>query len=216
MEERQYILGDLFAAPTFRLTRRGALLALPAAVALSSPLMRRFAWAQQNIASDRLIVHQAAPLMAEPPLASLTGAITPNELFHIVTVMADPLPDIAPADWRLSVEGQIESPFSLNYDELKALPAQTITAVLECGGNSRNSVSPPLAKSFLNNGYVGNARWRGVPLRLILERAGVKPEAHDVVFEGADRGQPAFAPQEVAFAKAIPIEKALHPETLIV
>lgn len=216
MKERQYILSDPFAAPIVRLTRRGVVLALPAAVALASPSMRRFAWAQQNLALDRLIVHRAAPLMAEPPLASLTGAITPNELFHIVSIMANPLPDIASADWRLSVEGQVESPFSLNYDQLKALPAQTITAVLECAGNSRNSVSPPLPPSFLNNGYVGNARWRGAPLRLILERAGLKPEAHDVVLEGADRGRPAFAPQEVAFAKAIPIEKALHPETLIV
>ena len=132
--------------------------------------------------------------MAEAPLASLTSAITPNELFHILTIMADPLPDIAPADWRLSVEGQVESPLTLSYDQLRALPAQTVTAVLECAGNSRNSVSPPLPRSFLNNGYVGNARWRGAPLRLVLERAGIKPEAHDVVLEGADRGKPEFAP----------------------
>jgi DMSO/TMAO reductase YedYZ molybdopterin-dependent catalytic subunit len=216
VEEQQYVLGDPFAALTFRLARRGVLVGLPAAVILAGPLMRRFAWAQAELASDKLIVHRAAPLMAEAPLASLTGAITPNELFHIVTIIADPLPDIAPADWRLAVEGQVESPFSLNYDQLKALPARTITAVVECAGNSRNSVSPPLPKSFLNNGYVGNARWRGAPLRLVLERAGVKPEARDVVLEGADRGHPPFAPHEVAFAKGIPIEKALHPETLIV
>jgi DMSO/TMAO reductase YedYZ molybdopterin-dependent catalytic subunit len=210
-------LTDPFAASAFRLARRGVLVGLPAAAALaSSPLMRRIAWAQQTLASGKLIIHRAAPLMAEAPLASLTSAITPNELFHILTIMADPLPDIAPANWRLSVEGQVESPITLNYDQLRALPAQTVTAVLECAGNSRNSVSPPLPKSFLNNGYVGNARWRGAPLRLVLERAGVKPEARDIVLEGADRGKPAFAPREVAFAKAIPIDKALHPETLIV
>jgi DMSO/TMAO reductase YedYZ molybdopterin-dependent catalytic subunit len=205
-----------FAEPAFQLARRGVLVGLPAAALASSPLMRRIVWAQQGLASEKLIVHRPAPLVAEAPLASLTGAITPNDLFHILTIMADPLPDIAPADWRLSVEGQVESPLTLTYDQLRALPAQTVTAVLECAGNSRNSASPPLPRSFLNNGYVGNARWRGAPLRLVLERAGVKPEAHDVVLEGADRGKPDFAPAEVAYAKGIPIDKALHPETLIV
>jgi DMSO/TMAO reductase YedYZ molybdopterin-dependent catalytic subunit len=205
-----------FAEPAFQLARRGVLVGLPAAALASSPLMRRIVWAQQGLASGKLIVHRPAPLVAEAPLASLTGAITPNDLFHILTIMADPLPDIAPADWRLSVEGQVESPLTLTYDQLRALPAQTVTAVLECAGNSRNSASPPLPRSFLNNGYVGNARWRGAPLRLVLERAGVKPEAHDVVLEGADRGKPDFAPAEVAYAKGIPIDKALHPETLIV
>jgi DMSO/TMAO reductase YedYZ molybdopterin-dependent catalytic subunit len=209
-------LTDPFAAPAFRITRRGVLVGLPAVGLASSPLMRRIVWAQQALASEKLIVHRAAPLVAEAPLARLTGAITPNDLFHILTIMADPLPDIAPADWRLSVAGQVESPLTLTYDQLRALPAQTVTAVLECAGNSRNSASPPLPRSFLNNGYVGNARWRGAPLRLVLERAGVKPEAHDVVLEGADRGKPEFAPAEVAYAKGIPIDKALHPETLIV
>jgi DMSO/TMAO reductase YedYZ molybdopterin-dependent catalytic subunit len=151
-------LTDPFVEPAFCLARRGVLVGLPAAVLASSPLMRRIVWAQQAIASDKLIIHQAAPMVAEAPLASLTGAITPNELFHVMTIMADPLPDIALADWRLSVEGQVESPITLNYDQLRAVPAQTVTAVLECAGNSRNSVSPPLPPilKFLNNGYVGN------------------------------------------------------------
>jgi DMSO/TMAO reductase YedYZ molybdopterin-dependent catalytic subunit len=209
-------LTDPFTAQAFRFARRGVLVGLPGVALASSPLLRRVAWAQQALASEKLIVHRAAPLVAEAPLARLTGAITPNDLFHILTIMADPLPDIAPADWRLSVEGQVETPLSLSYDQLRALPAQTVTAVLECAGNSRNSVSPPLPHSFLNNGYVGNARWRGAPLRLVPERAGVKAEAHDVVLEGADRGKPEFAPAEVAYAKGIPIDKALHPETLVV
>src|SRR5207245_2501163 len=91
-----------------------------------------------------------------------------------------------------------------------ALPARKIVAVLECAGNSRNSVSPPLERSHLGNGYVGNAEWLGVPLPRILERAGLKPSAHEVVLEGADRGQPAFAPEEVPFAKSLPLETALH------
>src|SRR5439155_1275354 len=57
---------------------------------------------------------------------------------------------------------------------------------------------------------------RAVPLARILERAGLTPSAREVVLEGADRGKPAFAPEEVAFAKSLPLEKALHPDTLLV
>src|SRR5207244_676704 len=74
----------------------------------------------------------------------------------------------------------------------------------------------PLERSHLGNGYVGNAEWLGVPLHRILERAGLKPSAHEVVLEGADRGRPAFAQEEVPFAKSLPLEKALHPDTLLV
>jgi DMSO/TMAO reductase YedYZ molybdopterin-dependent catalytic subunit len=91
-----------------------------------------------------------------------------------------------------------------------------MAAVLECAGNSRNSVSPPLKESYLNSGYVGNALWTGAPLRLVLEQAGIKPEVSEVVLEGADRGTPGFAPGEVAYAKSIPVDKALHPDTLLV
>jgi DMSO/TMAO reductase YedYZ molybdopterin-dependent catalytic subunit len=217
MTEQQQITRDVFAITSFGLTRRRIMMGLPASIALASPLMRRIAWAQEALASDQLVVHRAAPLVAEPPLASLIEPITPNDRFFILTIMADPLPDIAPAEWGLSVEGHVESPFSLDYEELTALPARTVTAVVECAGNSRNAASPPLPSSFLNNGYVGNARWRGVPLQLVLERARLRPEAHDVVLESADRGRPSFAPEEeAAFAKGIPIEKALHPDTLVV
>ena len=163
-----------------------------------------------------MIVHRAAPLVAEMPLASLTSWITPNELFHVLTIMANPLPSIDPSSWRLSVEGQVEQPLTLSYEQLKALPARKVVAVLECAGNSRNSVSPPLAKSFLNNGFVGNAEWRGAPLQLVLAQAGLKASAREVVIEGADRGKPVFAPAEAAFAKSLPLEKALHPDTLLV
>lgn len=198
-----------------RLTRRAFVGGLPLALAAVEPLLRRLAWAQGG-GAGQLIVHRAAPLTAEMPLKSLTTWITPNDLFHVLTVMANPLPAIDPAAWRLAVEGQVERPVTVTYDQLKALPARAVTAVLECAGNSRNSVSPPLARSHLGNGYVGNAEWRGVPLQLVLDQAGVKASAREVVLEGADRGKPAFAPAEVPFAKSVPVDKALHPDTLLV
>jgi DMSO/TMAO reductase YedYZ molybdopterin-dependent catalytic subunit len=201
------------AAPA-ALSRRALLGGLPTGVLLAHPWLRRVAFGQD--AAPALTVHQQAPLVAEPPLSALVGQITPNQLFHVLTIMADPLPAIDPAQWRLEVEGQVDRSLTLDYEQLRALPARSMAAVLECAGNSRNSVSPPLEESYLNSGYVGNALWTGAPLRIVLERAGIKPEVSEVVLEGADRGTPDFAPGEVAYAKSIPIDKALHPDTLLV
>ena len=196
-------------------TRRAIVAGVPLALLTVHPAFRTRVWAQAP-STGRLIVQRAVPLAAEMPLSGFGTWITPNDLFHILTVMANPLPAIEPAAWRLAVDGQVEQTVTLTYEQLKALPARKVVAVLECAGNSRNSVSPPLERSHLGNGYVGNAEWLGVPLHRILERAGLTPSAREVVLEGADRGKPAFAPEEVAFAKSLPLEKALHPDTLLV
>jgi DMSO/TMAO reductase YedYZ molybdopterin-dependent catalytic subunit len=178
------------------------------------PLLRGHAWAE---APNKLIKHDFVALVLEMPLSNLNTWITPNDLFPVLTIMANPLPAIAPKDWKLKVEGLVDKPVALSYDQLKALPSKKVTAILECAGNSRNSVSPPLERTFLNSGYVGNAEWKGVPLRAVLEKAGVKGSAIECVLEGADRGKPYFAPEvEANFAKSVPLEKALHPDTLLV
>jgi DMSO/TMAO reductase YedYZ molybdopterin-dependent catalytic subunit len=200
--------------PGARLGRRAFVAGVPMAIMATQSLLRGVAWTQTPTASP-LIIHRAAPLTAEMPLSRLTTWITPNELFHVLTIMANPLPAIDSAGWSLSVEGQVEQPLRLSYEQLRALPARTVVAVLECAGNSRNSVSPPLAKSTLNNGYVGNAEWRGASLQAVLDQAGVKATAREVVFEGVDHGKPAGAPAEIPFAKSLPIEKGLHPDTLL-
>ncbi|MBI1893331.1 MAG: sulfite oxidase [Candidatus Rokubacteria bacterium] len=197
------------------LTRRAFVGGLPPALVAAHVLVRNLAWAQAP-AGSQLILHRAAPLVAEMPLKGLTSWITPNDLFFILTIMANPLPTIDPGAWRLSVEGQVDRPLTLSYEQLRALPARRVVSVLECAGNSRNSASPPLPKSFLGNGYVGNAEWRGAPLQFVLEQAGIKASAREVVLEGTDRGKAPFAPAEANFAKSLPLEKALHPDTLLV
>ncbi len=206
---------DLLSRPPTSLSRRAFVGGLAVASVAAHPLLRGLAWAQAP-GVGRLMVQRPSPLAAEMPLASLTSWITPNDLFHIVTIMADPLPAIDPAQWRLSIEGEVGRAFTLTYDQLKALPARTVVAVLECAGNSRNSVSPPFPRSILGNGFVGNAEWKGAPLRLVLDQAGLKPSAREVVLEGVDRGKPPFAAAEASFAKSLPLEKALHPDTLLV
>src|SRR5881296_3770118 len=175
-------------------TRRVILAGMPLALLAAHPAFRARVWAQAP-STGRLIVQRAVPLAAEMPLSGFGTWITPNDLFHILTTMANPLPAIEPAGWRLAVDGQVEQPITLTYEQLKALPARKIVAVLECAGNSRNSVSPPLERSHLGNGYVGKAGWVGAPRPPVPGRAGPKPPPHEGVLEGAGPGQAGFGPE---------------------
>jgi DMSO/TMAO reductase YedYZ molybdopterin-dependent catalytic subunit len=192
-----------------------------AAAAIAAPALPRLSFAQepvvgQPLSGKGLVVGRAVPLTAEAPLDSFTTWITPNDRFPILTSIAQSLPQIAPNDWRLTVAGLTDQPLTLTYEQLRALPAQRIAALVECAGNSRNTVSPPFARSFLDNGYVGNAEWVGISLGMLLQQAGLKPGAVEVVLEGADRGRPPASAADVNFAKSVPIEKAIHPDTLLV
>src|SRR6266545_2741252 len=119
------------------LTRRAIVAGMPLALLSAHPLFRRLAWAQAPN-TGRLIVQRAAPLAGEMPLSGFGTWITPNDLFHILTTMADPLPTIDPAAWRLTVDGLVDQVVTLTYEQLKALPGRKVVAVLECAGNSRN------------------------------------------------------------------------------
>src|SRR5881628_188878 len=125
-------------------TRRAIVAGVPLALLTVHPAFRTRVWAQAP-STGRLIVQRAVPLAAEMPLSGFGTWITPNDLFHILTVMANPLPAIEPAAWRLAVDGQVEQTVTLTYEQLKALPARKVVAVLECAGNSRNSEPPARA-----------------------------------------------------------------------
>lgn len=92
-------------------------------------------------------------------------------------------PVIDPASWRLKVSGLVDRPAALSVDELRKLGGTELVAGFECSGNRR-----PL------QGLIGNGRWTGVPLKTVLERAGLKASAREIVFFGADKG-----PEEVEF-----------------
>jgi DMSO/TMAO reductase YedYZ molybdopterin-dependent catalytic subunit len=112
---------------------------------------------------------------------TITGPITPADQFFTTQHYGHPVVD--PASFRLRVSGMVDRELSLSLDELRGLGPTDIVAGFECSGNRR-----PL------QGLSSNARWTGVPLRAVLDRAGLKADAHEVVFFGADRG-----PEDVEF-----------------
>ena len=149
------------------------------------------------------------PLNLEMPFETLDGFITPTKLFYVRTHF--PIPKIDKNKWRLRIEGEVGKSFEINFDELIKLESRKIPATLECAGNNRSFLEPKVKGVQWSLGGVGNAEWTGVPLSILLDRAGVKSSAREIILEGTDRGRPddPKSPRdEFNFARSIPLEKA--------
>ncbi len=165
-----------------------------------------------------LIVRQKSPQNIEFPFASLSDWLIPTELFFVRNHFASP--DLDARDWRLRVGGAVERPIELDLDSIKAMRSTTFTAVVECAGNGRVYYVPPKEGLQWQNGAVGNAAWTGVLLREILEMAGVKRTAREVLLVGADSGvvdmnKKTASPGPIAFARSLPLEKAIADSTIL-
>lgn len=164
---------------------------------------------QQSVSKARLIVRSPRPEDLETPVHLLTSWITPNDLFYVRSHFYTP--SIEAGAWRLRVDGDVGAPLELTLGEIRALPAATLVVTLECAGNGRAFFDPPVAGVQWEKGAVGTAAWRGVRLADVLRRAGVQPSAQYVWLDGADLGV-AKAPD---FIRSVPIDKAMHPDTLL-
>ena len=134
-----------------------------------------------------MIIREKEPANLEMPFGALDGFITPNDLFYIRSHF--PVPEVDLSKWRLRIEGAVEKQVELSYDDLRARPATTIPATLECAGNGRVFLVPKVKGAQWELGAIGNAEWTGVLLGDLLKEAGVKTGAVDVVLEGADNGR---------------------------
>jgi len=165
---------------------------------------------------DSKIVRSEVPLNLEMPFEKLDGFITPTDLFYVRTHF--PIPKIDKKAWRLRVEGAVERPFELNHEDLLKFESRTMPVMLECAGNNRIFLEPKVKGVQWSLGAVGNAEWTGVPLSVLLDRAGVKPSALEVIFEGVDEGslEDAKAPSaNVRFARSVPLGKARKDVLLV-
>jgi DMSO/TMAO reductase YedYZ molybdopterin-dependent catalytic subunit len=155
----------------------------------------------------------AVPENSETPLENVRSWVTPNRLFFVRNHFDVPALDLA--DWRLRVEGCVAQPVTWTWEELTALPERTVFATVECAGNGRSFLQEHVHGVQWGAGAVGHAEWTGVPLRLVLERAGVQAPAIEVLFEGADQGSESDPPEPMHFARSLPLTKAFDPDTLL-
>jgi DMSO/TMAO reductase YedYZ molybdopterin-dependent catalytic subunit len=156
-----------------------------------------------------MLIRSGRPEDLEMSLAGFSDYITPVDRFFVRSHVYTPRIDIT--GWRLSVDGAVTSRLTLTMDDLRRLPAVELVSVLECAGNGRGFYEPSVPGLQWTHGAVGNGRWRGVRLADVLKQAGMKPDAREILFNGAD--VPIGAMPD--FQRSIPVMKALDPRTLL-
>jgi DMSO/TMAO reductase YedYZ molybdopterin-dependent catalytic subunit len=176
LDRRTFLRGTVAALPLVY-TARGGLLRAEARGRRSQP--------EHDAAYPGLVVRQSKPENYEFPLPTLNRFATPNNLFYVRTHFGI-LKDVDLRTWRLKVEGRVQQPLELSYDELLKMPSRTQFAFLECSVNSRVFLVSKAEGVPWELGAVSNAESTGVPLAAVLDRAGLQSNAVEVVCEGAD------------------------------
>ena len=163
--------------------------------------------------SGELNVLSEDPLCAGLFLPNLDVPISSNEGHFIRSHFA--APQIKPSDWSLAVTGDVNNSLDLSYDDFLKMPSHEIVSLMECAGNSRSTMQPPAEGVQWDNGAVSVSRWKGVSVKAILEQAGLKASATDVLFEGTDSGKDAHSGNQLTYAMSVPLEKLLNEDTLL-
>ncbi len=161
-----------------------------------------------------LIRLTSRPVQLETPFSVFNeGTLTPNDAFFVRYHLSDHPTSIDPATFRLRVRGKVNTPLSLSLDELKRLaPPVDVVAVNQCSGNSRGFFNPRVNGGQLGHGAMGNARWTGIPVRALLEKAGLAAGARQVAFNGLDKPLVEATPD---FIKALDVDHLLEGEVLL-
>ena len=167
-----------------------------------------------NYPQKRPMIGQTSrPPQLETPFRIFNeGPITPNNAFFVRYHLSDLPFDIDPDKFTLEVKGKVDHPLKLSLQEIRKLKAVELVAVNQCSGNSRGFFNPRVAGGQLGNGAMGNARWRGVPLKTVLDMAGVQTGAKQVTFNGMDGPVSDRTPD---FVKALDVDHARDGEVML-
>jgi DMSO/TMAO reductase YedYZ molybdopterin-dependent catalytic subunit len=161
-----------------------------------------------------MLLQRTRPPLLETPFEVFDqGVFTPNDRFYVRWHLANIPTSVDPATFRLNIRGHVRQPISLTLDELvREFEPFEIAAVNQCSGNSRGFFSPRVAGGQWANGAMGNALWKGVRLKDVLDRAGVMAGALQVRLSGLDTG---ILPQTPNFMKSLAVDHARDGEVMI-
>ncbi|MGO8696416.1 MAG: molybdopterin-dependent oxidoreductase [Limisphaerales bacterium] len=160
-----------------------------------------------------LILRTDRPPQLETPLRYFREDLTPNEAFYVRWHLEGIPTSVNTREFRLQISGHVEKPVALSLADLRSqFEAVSLVAVNQCSGNSRSFFAPRVPGGQWKNGAMGNARWTGVALRDLLDRAGVKTGAIEVSFGGLDRPALSATPK---FVKALSIDHAKDGEVMV-
>ncbi len=153
---------------------------------------------------DFLILAEQPP-NAESARHVLRPMRTPTPGFFVRSHF--PVPPTSASGWRLRVDGAVRRPSEWSLEELARLPRRRVVATLECAGNGRDAYPVPAPDELRwGQGAVGVAVWEGVPLSAVLDDAGLRPGACEVVFTGADRGTSGTPSRRARFARSLHLD----------
>jgi len=161
-----------------------------------------------------LVVHRAHPLNCETSLPALVGGVVmPNASFYVRNHFQ--IPKLDPAVWRLSVGGLVDRPLTLSLRDLTNMRSHASVVTLECAGNGRTQLEPKVPGEQWRFGAVSTAEWTGVPLVEVLDRAGVKSSAREVLFRGLDSGTLDGHREPIHFERSLRIDDARSADVLL-
>ena len=160
-----------------------------------------------------MVLQRTRPPLLETPFEVFDkGVFTPNDQFYVRWHWAV-IPQSVDVDkFQLNVHGQVNQPLTLTMKDIMALPQLEYAAVNECSGNSRGLFQPRVAGGQWGNGAMGNARWTGVSLKRVLDKAGVKSGAVQVRFNGMDEPVVSEGPD---FMKSLSLDHARDGEVML-
>lgn len=163
--------------------------------------------------SSEMTVLSENPLVAGAPLDAFNQWETPTDTHFVRNHF--PIPESSIEGWSLPATGHVDQALNLTYEEIKAMPSKVLSTVLECAGNSRAAIQPPIEGLLWDHGGVGNATWKGVSVRTVLEKLGVQSSATEVLFEGADSGSEYGQGGEMNYAMSLPLAKAMEEDVIL-
>ena len=179
-------------------------------------------WPSKELTPVRLLDGQGRVVRVRTPVMDLEGLITPVDLHYVVQHFD--VPEVVPSDqWKLEVTGEVKRPITLDYETLRRHHGRTVRTVMECSGSDATFFeyfkgAGPKPSRTQECMILSASEWTGVPLAAVLNDAGLTGRATHVRAEGWDKGVPASAVSGTApffYDKGLPIEKALHPDTIL-
>ena len=150
--------------------------------------------------ASELVVVRFEPFCAESSLELQDDGLTPLSAFYVRNNFPIPAPVT-----RLRIGGAVKQPLNLLPEDLRRWPRRRLTATLECAGNGRSFMNPPVPGEQWRLGAVSTAAWEGVPLSAVIGQAEIVGGVAEVIFTGAD-----------GFARSMPIDEALGDNVLLV
>jgi DMSO/TMAO reductase YedYZ molybdopterin-dependent catalytic subunit len=179
-------------------------------------------WPTKDMEPVTLCDDEGRTVRIRTPVMDLEGLITPTDLHY--TVQHFDVPPVVETDkWQVQITGEVKRPLSLNFEQLRRFPARSVRTVMECSGSDATFFEyfkgeGPKPSRTQEGMILSASEWTGVPLAAVLHEVGLTAKSLYVRAEGNDIGVPATAAegtQPFYYDKGLPIQKALHPDTIL-